>query len=224
MPHRLSPVDEILRAGAPQRHTLTVRNRFWHLLGLFAGFGLLYGAVMGCYDGGQDVRPLQAIYSAIKVPLLFGATFALSLPSFFVLNTLAGLRRDLPDVLRALLETQAGISIILASLAPFTVLWYVSIMDYSLAKLFNLAMFAVASLGGQSLLRRQYDRLIRRREAHRWMMWAWLAIYATVGIQMAWVGRPFIGAPEMETSLFREGAWSNAYVHLAEVLWQALGG
>ena len=141
-----------------------------------------------------------------------------------MLNTLAGLRSDIPAVLRALLTTQVGISIILASLAPFTMLWYRSTTSYDLAKLFNLAMFAIASFGGHFLLRRQYARLIRRSAAHQWIMWVWLVIYAFIGIQMAWVGRPFIGAPGMETRLLREGAWSNAYVHLAEVLWQAVGG
>ncbi len=222
MPDWLATADQILRAGETHRRTLAVRDQFWSVLGLFVAFGLLYGAVMGCYEGGQDVRPLQALYSAIKVPLLLAATFVISLPSFFVLNTLAGLRRDMSEVLRALLMTQAAIAIMLASLAPFTVLWYFSTTNYELAKLFNLAMFAIASLGGQFLLRRQYARLIRRNAAHRWIMWVWLVIYGFVGIQMAWVGRPFIGAPGMETRLLREGAWSNAYVHLAEVLWQVV--
>lgn len=224
MSYWLATADQILRAGVTNHRTLAIRDQFWAVLGLFVGFGLVYGAVMGSYDGGQHMRPLQAAYSAIKVPLLLGATFALSLPSFFVLNTLAGLRRDIPEVVRALLTTQVGISITLASLAPFTMLWYRSTTSYDLAKLFNLAMFAIASFGGQFLLRRQYARLIRRSTAHKWMLRAWLVIYAFIGIQMAWVGRPFIGAPGMETRLLREGAWSNAYVHLAKVLWQAVGG
>ena len=60
--------------------------------------GLTYGAVMGSFGG----RPAQAAISAVKVPLLLAATTALSLPSFFVLNTLLGVRRDFGVVLRAL--------------------------------------------------------------------------------------------------------------------------
>ena len=179
---------------------------------------------MGCYDGGSEVRPLQAVYSAVKVPLLLSATFGLSLPSFFVVNTLVGLRADFSQALRALLTAQAGLTIVLASLAPFTMLWYASTVDYNLAKLFNAAMFAVASLGAQVLLWRLYAPLIRRRGAHRSMLWTWLFIYSFIGIQMAWIGRPFIGSPDMDTCFLREGAWSNAYVHLAGVVWEALGG
>ena len=92
--------------------------------------------------------------------------------------------------------------IVLASLAPFTALWYASTVDYNLAKLFNAAMFAVASVAAQALLWRFYTPLIRRHNAHRWMIWTWLSIYALIGIQMAWIGRPFIGSPDMSTSFF----------------------
>jgi hypothetical protein len=219
----LTTANQILRAGESGPRLVTGRGRQWAAWGLFLSSGLLYGAVMGCYDGGERVRPLQACYSAVKVPLLLAVTFGISWPSFFVLNTLAGLRRDIRRVGQALLTTQAGITLVLASLSPYTALWYASSIDYNLAKLFNLAMFGLASLAGQALLRRQYDDLIERHPAHRWLMWAWLGIYAFVGIQMGWVGRPFIGAPGMDTRLFREGAWSNAYVHLAKVVWQVLG-
>ncbi|MEM9660336.1 MAG: hypothetical protein AAF961_18380 [Planctomycetota bacterium] len=216
--------DELLRVGGRSGEGIVARDPMGRVLILFVGCGLLYGAVMGCYDGGVDVRPLQAFYSAIKVPLLFAASFAISLPSFFVLNTLAGVRGDFPEALRALMKTQAGIALILASLAPLTAVWYLSSTDYRLAKIFNLAMFALASLAGQWLLRRRYAALLQRNAVHRSLVRAWLVIYAFVGVQMAWIGRPFIGAPGMETRLLREGAWSNAYVHLAKVIWQTLGG
>ena len=39
-----------------------------------------------------------------------------------------------------------------------------------------------------------------------------------------WVLRPFIGAPDIPTRFFREDAWSNAYVAVAEKVWGAFGG
>ena len=48
-------------------------------------------------------RIWQVVYSAVKVPFLLLATFVISLPSFFVINTLLGLRGDFPHVLRALI-------------------------------------------------------------------------------------------------------------------------
>ena len=83
-------------------------------------FGTFYGGVMGMYGGVSGPRLLQVAYSAIKVPILLFVTFLLSLPSFFVLNTLLGLRSDFSRVLQSLLATQTGLTVILAALAPFT--------------------------------------------------------------------------------------------------------
>jgi hypothetical protein len=142
----------------------------------------------------------------------------IALPNFFVLNTLFGLRRDFAESLRALAATQAGLSIILASMAPLTTLWYASSANYAAALRFNGLMFAVASFGAQILLRGYYQPLVRRNPRHRWMLWFWLAIYVFVGIQMGWVLRPFIGDPGTPVQFFREGAWSNAYVVVAKLL------
>ncbi len=187
------------------------------LLAMVALFGMFYGAVMGTFGGVQGERSLQLLYSGLKVPLLLLVTFGLSLPSFFVLNTLFGLRNDFARVLRALIATQAALTIILASLAPFTAVWYASFPAYRLAIFFNAAMFAIASFAAQGLLRRWYRPLIESDVRHRLLLKIWLVIYAFVGIQMAWVLRPFVGDPYSPTRFFREGAWGNAYVEVAKM-------
>ena len=191
---------------------------------MVAAFGITYGAVMGSFGGVLGDHFWQVVYSAVKVPFLLLGTFVLSLPSFFVVNTLFGLRSDFSRSLRALLATQAGLTIILASFAPFTILWYVSSSNYRGAILFNTLMFGCASVAAQWLLRRFYEPLIRRNPRHRLLLRAWLVIYAFVGIQMAWVLRPFIGYPDAPTQFFRQDAWGNAYVRLANILWSFFGG
>ena len=186
--------------------------------------GLTYGAVMGAYGGVLSQGALQMLFSAVKVPMLLLVTFAITLPSFFVLNTLLGLRSDFGQVLRALLITQAVLAVVLASFAPYTALWYASSGDYDAAQLFNLAMFAAASLVAQAVLRRLYRPLIARSPKHRLLLGAWLGVYAFVAVQMAWVLRPFIGAPGVPTRFFREDAWSNAYIVVARLLWRTISG
>jgi hypothetical protein len=192
------------------------------LLAVLVVYGLLYGATMGTFGGIRGERWLQVVYSAVKVPLLLLVTFGLSLPSFFVLNTILGVRSDLPQVLRALVATQAVLTTILASLAPFTAFWYASSADYNAALLFNAAMFGLASVAAQWMLRRAYQPLIARNPRHRTLLRAWLVIYAFVGIQMAWVLRPFVGNPRSPTTFFREGAWGNAYVEVARIVGRVL--
>ena len=100
---------------------------------LVLGCGLAYGLVMGAFDG----HPAQAVLSAIKVPLLLIATMLLSLPSFFVLNTLLGVRDDFAEAWKAVIASQACLTIILVSLAPLTAFWYASSSNYRSAIYFN---------------------------------------------------------------------------------------
>ncbi len=189
------------------------------LLGCILLFGAFYGAVMGTFGG---VRPQQVLFSAIKVPLLLVVTGGLSVPSFFVLYSLWGLRGDFGPVLRALLSTQAALAVVLASLAPFTLLFYLSSSHYEGALLFNGAMFGVASASAQLLLRRLCRPLMQRDPRHRKLLWGWLVVYAFIGIQLGWVLRPFVGSPNNPTAFFRADSLSNAYEALLHTVWRVL--
>lgn len=169
--------------------------------------GLVYGAVMGSYG----LRPLQVAISAIKTPLLLLGTFALGLPCMAVLYAVMGLRDEFPRAVRALVAAQGGITMALVSLAPLTILWYVSTDGYLGAIGFNGAMFALACTGGAFSLGRSARQLIARDPRHRGPLRAWVALYIFIGIQMAWVLRPFIGDPARPVVLFRAEAWGNAY-------------
>jgi len=222
MSYLLLVADDVLRhrgwAHAAQRPNVPT------LAALVATFGMFYGAAMGSFGGVSDGAALQMVYAAIKVPLLLLATFALSLPSFYVVNSLLGLRRDFGDAVRALVAAQAGLAVILAALAPLTLFWYASFSDYSTAVVFNALMFAVASLSAQAIVRGYYRPLVQRNANHRWMLRCWIVVYAFVGIQMGWVLRPFIGDPASPVQFFRPEAWDNAYVVVARLLWRVLGG
>jgi hypothetical protein len=209
----LSPL--LVQADALLRPDSAPAARRRTLVAMVVVFGVTYGALMGTFCGyDEPPRALQSLYSATKVPLLLILTFGLALPSFYVLNMLMGLAGDFAQVLRALLATQAGLTVVLASLAPFTLLFYVSTTNYDGAILFNAGMFAIASLAGQRLLKRFYAPLIARDPRHRTMVRVWILLYAFVGIQMGWVLRPFIGDPDKPTTFFRQGAWGNAYVEV----------
>lgn len=176
--------------------------------------GLFYGSVMGSFGGFAGDRLLQVFYSAVKVPLLFSATFILALPALYVIASLVGLRHAYFPMLAALVRTQAGVSVVLASLAPFTAVWYASFDGYSAAILLNFATFSLASLSGQSILRRQVGPLIQREPRVRWLVVVWIFLYGFVGIQMGWVLRPFIGSPGDPVMFVRGSKLGNAYIAL----------
>ena len=180
--------------------------------------GLVYGAVMGAYS----LRPLQMLYSSLKVPILIAVSGLVCLPNLVVLNTILGLRQDLAAVLRGAAMAQGTVCVFLAALAPLTAVAYLSLDDYGEAVLFNGMVFLMASLAGQVTLSRHYQPLIERNPRHRIARDMWLGLYVFVAVQMAWVLRPFVGDPGQPTRFFRVGAWSNAYVEVADLLWREL--
>jgi hypothetical protein len=179
-----------------------------------------YGLVMGAYG----LRGMQAFYSGIKVPLLLAVSSIVCLPSFYVINTLLGLRSDFQAACRGLLASQATLAVCLSSLAPVTVVAYLSSTDYLFAVLFNGIPFLLATLASQAALARHYAPLIQRNPRHRLGKLSWFGLYVFVAIQLAWVLRPFVGSGELETTFFRPDAWNNAYVRVATILWRWLGG
>jgi hypothetical protein len=210
----LAQIDALLR-GRPLGGAVAATG-LW--LACVVGGGLCYGAVMGSFGGWGGDRQWQVAFAAVKVPVLLAGTFLLTLPSFFVLHNLLGLRPDFPAVLRAVVVTQAAVAVVLATLAPYTAVWYLTSADYAEALLFNAAMFGVASLAAQALLRRHYRPLVARDPRHRWLLSGWVALYAFVGIQMAWVLRPFVGELGRPVTFFREDTWGNAYLKVIELV------
>jgi hypothetical protein len=224
-----SAVDRLLRgeaefAAEPMLPAVAVvRTPVRTQLLVIALFGVTYGAVMGSYGGLAGDGWKQALVSAVKVPFLYTATFALCLPSFFVLNALAGLAGDFRRVLNALVAFQAIAALVLSALAPITFLLNVSTDFYDLMLLWNGIAFAVATLTGQAVMRRLYRTLMATNPRHQILYRVWVLLYIFVGIEMAWVLRPFIGAPNMPVQFFRRGAWGNAYTQVIELVLRVFG-
>jgi hypothetical protein len=222
----LGSADDILRRAPWVTDQFGSRRALARMVACLVLFGLLYGVVMGSFRAlaSQPQWLTQIVYSGIKVPLLLTVTFAISLPSFYVVNALLGLRRDFIQAIRALVAAQAGLAIVLASLAPLTLLWYASSGVHRHALLFNGLMFAVASFTAQWLVRGYYRPLIMRNSRHRWLLWCWLLVYTVVAIQMAWLLRPFLGVPGEVVEFTRPEAWDNAYVIVLRMIWKTLFG
>jgi hypothetical protein len=216
--------DDILRQAPWVTGPLDWRRAIVRLVGILLLSGLVYGAVMGSFRAlaAQPQWLPQIVYSAVKVPLLLVATFVISLPSFYVLNSLLGLRQDFNQAVRALVAAQSGLAVILCSLAPLTLVWYASSADYRDALLFNGGMFAAASFAAQWLVRGYYRPLVARHRRHGWLLWCWLVVYTGVAIQMAWLLRPFIGSPDRPVQFLRDNPWDNAYEYVAHLVWHAL--
>ena len=214
----LRHVDDFLRGTGRFLPAAVTPRPWWWLPLIIVCFGPIYGGFMGSYHFVSPDRIWQIVFSGVKMPLLLGATTLLCLPAFWVLNTVLGLRDDLGRALQAVLAGQAGLSVTLASLAPMTRFWYFSVSSYRGALLFNVAMFAVATIAGYLVTFRYYRPLIEKHAFHRIAIFAWFVLYAFTGIQMGWTLRPFVGSPDLPASFFRAEPFSNAYVVVTRLI------
>lgn len=215
--------DDFLHARGQFAPGAPVRPQLKWLVLFIVIFGAIYGAVMASFTGLAPGRYHHLLYVGLKVPLLLVVTSALCIPSFFVVNAVAGLRDDFGAAFRALVATQACLTLVLASLAPVTAFYYFCAPAYGTAVLFNAAMFAVAAAGAQIMMTRYYGPLIRRSARHRTMLYFWFFVYALVGIEMGWILRPFIGDPNIPVAFLRSDAWGNAYVVVIRLIARILG-
>lgn len=182
-------------------------------LALGASGGALAGLALGASSG--DVR--MALFAALKVPLLVALTAGLCLPSFYVVNTVLGLRDDFAAAARGLFAAQATMGLALGSLAPLLVFLALSVADPYLLTLLDAAQFAAATWAGQQVLARHYQPLIARDPRHRLALRGWLVLFAFTGVQLAWVLRPFRGTEGFPVQFLRPEAFEqNAYVVLLE--------
>lgn len=214
--------DQILKSRFSAANPLKLSEVFVVVIAA----GVFYGTVMGSFGWVAGHRALsdqgwQMFYSATKVPILLMVSTSISLPSFFVINSLFGLRDDFAEVAMAIIAVQAGLALILASLAPITLFYYVgcspSVAAYQSAILFNALMFGVASVSSQWLLRNYYRPLVARNPQHARMIWLWIGTYAFVGIQCAWTLRPFIGDYRQVSTFLRPDKFGNAYLQIWEM-------
>lgn len=177
-----------------------------------AGAGL-HGFALGATSG----HVLLAVWSAVKVPLLLLLSSAVTLPSFYVLHAVLGLRDDFVAACRGLLGAQAALALALGALAPPVGFLALSITDPYLLTLADGALFAVAVGVGQVVLRRHYRPLLSRDPRHRVTLACWAVLYVFFAIQLAWVLRPFLGTPGYPVEFLRATALEqNAYVVLVE--------
>jgi hypothetical protein len=183
-------------------------------------FLALYGAVLG-----STHSLWQTLSSAAKLPLLFLTTLIICSPTLYFFNVLFGSNQSLTQNFALILTAITVTAVLLLSFAPIVVFFMLTTSNYQFFKLLNVVIFAICGVIGVVFLSSGM-RIVSASgkegaRARRWVMWAWVIVYAFVGSQMAWTLRPFIGAPSMQFELFRQlggNFYTNIFASLGEVL------
>jgi len=183
-------------------------------------FLMLYGAVMG-----STHSLLQALSSAVKLPVLFLATLVICSPTLYFFNVLFGSNQSLTQNFALILTAITVTAVLLLSFSPIVLFFLLTTNHYQFFKLLNVSVFATTGSIGVLFLG-QGMRIVSaggkegNRARHNVVRF-WIVVYAFVGSQMAWTLRPFIGAPSMNFELFRQlggNFYANIFASIGEIL------
>lgn len=122
-----------------------LRKRLGELIGSLTGATVLFLALFGCLIGAFH-GPLQALTSAIKLPLLYLLTLLITFPTLYVFNILFGARFSMRQYFSLLLGATAINSVLLLGFAPIGILFMLTSDSYLIFKLINILMLAISGM------------------------------------------------------------------------------
>lgn len=187
---------------------------------LAIGLGATYGFFMGWYrvsirwGEGLSDGYMQAFAAMVKVPALFILTLAVTFPSLYVFSALLGGRLTFHALMKLLIGTMVVSLAVAASFGPILAFFTLSTINYSFIVVLNVVLLGISGFVGVGFLTRALKKLaaparvvigppepIEERLGSIFAVWT--IIYGTVGVQMAWLLRPFIGHPDTPFAWFR---------------------
>ena len=188
---------------------LDERNPRWPLtcmVTITAGCAL-YGGVVGLWRA-----PLQAVYTAIKMPLLIFLTCGGNALLNGLLAQVLGSGLSFRQTSLAILMSFTIAALVLAALSPVAFFIFLNTppltsaargTGHSLTLLCDVIFIAYAGVVANRCLLRLLERRCETPGAARRIFWSWLAGNLFLGAQLSWVLRPFIGTPGLAIEFLR---------------------
>lgn len=219
MPFR-TEVPELLRGSVAQGRAAIEhpdsRRWLWYLAIIVGGAGL-FGAAIGSW---RD--PVQALYTAIKLPLIL---LVISLGNGLLnamLAPLLGINLSLRQSLLAVLMSFTIAAAILGAFSPllYFLTWNTPPLTagastnagaHSFVLLCETAMIAFAGIAANVRLLQLLRELSGSANAAQKVLFAWLAGNLLLGSQLAWIMRPFVGSPGLPVQFLREHPFEGSF-------------
>jgi hypothetical protein len=199
-----------------------VGSKAW-MLGLVSLLSfMIYGATVGLAK-----MPLQALSSAVKLPVLFLSTMIFCLPALYFFSlALLGTPLRMTQVLTVVLAGVSVTAFLLLGLAPITLFFVLTSTGYEFFQLLAVAFVGVSAWIGVYFLWRGMTQVeLTREEARkvlgRRILFLWILLYGFVGTQMTWRLSPFIGRPQ-DPFFILKPTTENFYLDVARAVQGAL--
>lgn len=211
----------------------SINQLILQMLASSSGALAVYGLVLGLSNSW-----LQAIASAVKLPILFMLTLAICLPTLYLFNLVFGSRLTVRQALAMVLAAITVTAMLTLAFAPISLFFLLSAPDYNFFKLLNVAILTLTGVVGLSFLVAGMRHLngppapalalasdaeasrpepAAQRPVNMSLLYIWIVLYGFVGTQLGWTLRPFFGDPSQPFALFR-AIESNFYVNVLNSL------
>lgn len=183
----------------------------------------LYGATVGIWRA-----PLQACYTAVKIPLLIFLTCGANALLNGLLAQLLGSGLSFRQTAAAILASFATAATILGSFSPVTLfVWWNApaleppdaVLGHSVMLLTHVLVIACAGILANHHLCAMLAARIGNVGVARRVLLSWLAGNLFLGAQLAWNLRPFTGSPSLAVQFIRPDPLRGNFY---EAVWHAL--
>jgi hypothetical protein len=167
----------------------------------------LYGAVVGLWRA-----PEQALYTAIKMPLLIFLTCGLNALLNGLLAHVLGAGLGFRQCALIILMSFTIAALVLACFSPIALFILINAPPlasagagaaHSLVLLMDVLLVAYAGVLANRRLLQLLRQVCVSPAAGTRVFWSWLAGNLFLGAQLAWVLRPFIGDPSLTVQFLR---------------------
>jgi len=183
---------------------------------IIAGAGA-FGAAMGCW---RD--PTQAVFAAIKLPLIVLVTACGNALINGMLAPLLGLNLTLRQSFAAVLMSFGIAAAILGASSPLMafLVWNLPALQlgvkvtgvvHAVMLLTLVVVIAFAGITANLRLLQLLRKLSGDAKTARRILFAWLAANLLLGSQISWILRPFIGTPGLPVQFLRPDAFHGSF-------------
>ncbi len=184
-----------------------------------------YGAVFGFWRA-----PMQALYSAIKMPILIYSVTVSSAIINSMLAQVLGSKLSFRQTCICILLSFAIASVLLGALSPILLFFVIQGPSpgsgsaksvYTVLLVVNTALVGLCGIIANIRLYRLLKALTSSQAIATRVLTSWILVSGFVGCQLSWIISPFLAKPGVAIPFLNPDAFNGNFF---EYLWQAIRG
>jgi hypothetical protein len=170
---------------------------------------------------------LQALSSAVKMPVLFMSTVIFCLPAFYFFSLVLGTKLSIGQITTIVLSAIGVTAFLLLGFSPITLFFVLTSDNFAFFRL--LAVIFVAISGSVGVYFLWHGMAViepvdndSHAQLRRILLSMWFGVYGFIGSQMAWRLSPFINDPTLPFEFIRPTR-DNFYIDASRAFVEATG-